>query len=274
MSDSSNTPSDEHTEAAAESLGTETMPPLQLFSAVGKQVLRPGGRELSEQLLRLLAIQRTDHVVELAPGVGTTSQRIFDREPKSYVGVIPDEESRKRFKHRNLREPYRRIRASASNTGLPSGAASVLIGESLLTLKPLSEKRAILKEIARVLKPRGRFGFHELAIGPEDIDPSTKARLVEDLSASTHVGVQPLTAGEWIRMIEESGLHVIAAESRAMTLLEPKRILEDEGLIGGLSMAWNLIRRPTIHRRMRKMRDVFNRHQQNLSGLLLIAQKP
>lgn len=274
MSNSTKTSSDYGASTPADSHDATTMPAQWLFAAVGKRVVHPGGRELTEQLLQLLAIQRTDDVVELAPGAGVTTRRILDREPKSYIGIVPDYAPRTLFKRKTLPKPYRRMRASTSSTGLPSGSASVVIGEALMTLQPLDEKRRIVEEIERVLKPRGRYGFHELAIGPEDIDPTTKKRLVDDLSSSTHIGTQPLTAGEWIQMIEAAGLHVIAAESRPMTLLEPQRILQDEGIFGSLSMAWNLIRQPTVHRRMRKMRDVFNRHQQNLSGLMLIAQKP
>ena len=48
------------------------MPGYWLLAQMGKRVLRPGGLELTRQMLEALDIQSTDHVIEFAPGSGSS----------------------------------------------------------------------------------------------------------------------------------------------------------------------------------------------------------
>ncbi len=48
------------------------MPIYMLLARLGKRTLRPGGMELTRQMLERLDVQPSDKVVEFAPGVGTT----------------------------------------------------------------------------------------------------------------------------------------------------------------------------------------------------------
>lgn len=56
----------------------EHMPGHWLLAHMGKKVLRPGGRELTDKMLAALPIEGAD-VVELAPGLGLTAQLLIDR---------------------------------------------------------------------------------------------------------------------------------------------------------------------------------------------------
>ncbi|RVW02600.1 hypothetical protein EF834_12855 [Rhodococcus spongiicola] len=60
-----------------------------LLARLGKKVLRPGGRELTERMLVDADLSGAD-VVELAPGLGRTAREIVARGPRSYVGVEAD----------------------------------------------------------------------------------------------------------------------------------------------------------------------------------------
>lgn len=60
-----------------------------LWANLGKRVLRPGGRELTERLLGLAGVPNVD-VVELAPGLGRTAASILELGPASYTGVDSD----------------------------------------------------------------------------------------------------------------------------------------------------------------------------------------
>jgi hypothetical protein len=56
-----------------------------------------------------------------------------------------------------------------------------------------------------------------------------------------------------------------------MRLLEPERLLRDEGLFGVLCVLRNAVRDPAARRRMLAMRRLFRKHQQHLSAISLIA---
>jgi len=52
----------------------EKMPGHRLLASLGKTVLRPGGIQMTRQMLEHLAITEQDHVVEFAPGLGITAK--------------------------------------------------------------------------------------------------------------------------------------------------------------------------------------------------------
>src|SRR3990172_6317136 len=61
-----------------------------LLAKMGKRVLRPGGLQLTHQLLAALDIQQTDEVVEFAPGLGVTARLVLARNPVNYTAVERD----------------------------------------------------------------------------------------------------------------------------------------------------------------------------------------
>ena len=68
------------------------------------------------------------------------------------------------------------IGAPVHQTGLATGSASVVFGEALLTLEPLSRKHSIVGESARLLRSGGRYGIHELLLSSPPCWRSARAR--------------------------------------------------------------------------------------------------
>ena len=50
-----------------------------ILAKMGKRVLRPGGKELTEMLVNGLAISNQDNFVEFAPGIGYTASVILSK---------------------------------------------------------------------------------------------------------------------------------------------------------------------------------------------------
>ena len=65
----------------SEALDTTKMPGHWLLARLGKRVLRPGGRELTRQMLNGLCIKASDDVVEFAPGLGFRHNSPWNRNP-------------------------------------------------------------------------------------------------------------------------------------------------------------------------------------------------
>ena len=105
------------------STNIEKMPGYVLLARLGKRVLRPGGRELTREVLSGLNITPADHVVEFAPGLGATAQLIFRSRPAGYVGVERDEQAAAAFNARIVDSRYRCIVSSAQNSDLDDGSA-------------------------------------------------------------------------------------------------------------------------------------------------------
>src|SRR5574337_1916908 len=71
----------------------EKMPGPWLLARMGKRVLRPGGFELTRQLLAGLDISPDDDVVEFAPGLGVTARQTLACQPHSYTAIERDEKA-------------------------------------------------------------------------------------------------------------------------------------------------------------------------------------
>ena len=170
-------------------LAVDRMPGHWLLARMGKRVLRPGGRELTDQLLDALAIDSTDDVVELAPGLGSTTELVLGRNPATYVGVDRDPVSAERVAH-VVNGPGRSVvNASAADTGLPEASADVVFGEAYLTMQPASQKAKIMEELARVVRPGGRIGLHEVCFAPDDLDQERCGAIADDLQRTIKVNV-------------------------------------------------------------------------------------
>ena len=94
-----------------------------------------------------------------------------------------------------------------------------------------------------------------------------------ELSEQIHVGVRLLTPGQWQTLLESAGLSVTAKRIAPMHLLEPRRIIRDEGIAGALRFGVNLLLYPEARRRVMAMRCAFRRYANHLRAIALVARK-
>lgn len=164
------------------------MPGHWLLAKMGKRVLRPGGLELTRSMLAGLDVRPADKVVEFAPGLGVTARMTLERNPASYTAVERDEAAAAEVS-RHLAEPRQQCQVgSAAQTGLPDQSATVVYGEAMLTMHGPQQKRDIVHEAYRLLKPGGRYGIHELALTPDDLPDAVREDISRAMSHSIHVG--------------------------------------------------------------------------------------
>ena len=245
-----------------------------MLAKLGKRVLRPGGRELTEKLIAGLQITPEDDIVEFAPGLGFTANVACGYRPKSYTGVDLNEEAatiaRKRIKY----DKAKIINANAAQSTLPDAYANKVYGEAMLTMQPLEQKKAIIAEAFRILKSGGYYGIHELGIAPDSVSEEIKEDIYRELSETIRVHAHPMTAMEWTTLLEEQGFKIIKVAHNPMLLLERSRMVQDEGWLRVLLVTFNLLRFPEIRKRVQKMKACFRKHQDNLDAVAIIAQKP
>ena len=75
----------------------------------------------------------------------------------------------------------------------------------MLSMQPSTAKANIIAEAARLLRPGGRYGIHELCLVPDDLDESIRAAIQHEMSGDIHVGVRPLTGKEWCELLDGGG---------------------------------------------------------------------
>ena len=258
---------------SAPTLSQRNVPGHWVLAQLGKSVLRPGGMELTRRMLAALTIMPTDHLVEFAPGLGLTAQLALKRRPASYTAVERDPAAAA-IVISYLRESTQKcVRGSADQTGLPGEVATVVYGEAMLTMQTSEMKRRIVREARRLLKPGGRYAIHEMCLAGNDLDDGRQIEIYQALSGALHVGVRPLPLSEWRRLMEAEGFEVEVEAPAPMHLLEPKRLLSDEGVKGTLRFIWNIMRDRESRERVLMMRRVFRRYQSNLAAVMMICVK-
>ncbi|MFF7645239.1 methyltransferase domain-containing protein [Streptomyces canus] len=255
-------------------LDAARMPGHWLLARLGKRVLRPGGVELTRWMLDTLGVEPEDRVVELAAGLGATARLTLARGPAAYTAVDRDAAAVAALGALAGPGPtvVRAVRSDAADTGLPDGGATVVYGEAMLTMQPEPAKRRVVREARRLLDDStGRYAVHELCLLPDGLDPALADRITADLGDAIHVGARPLTPTGWSELLADEGFTVTAHTTAPMALLEPGRLVADEGVLPALRIAGRALRDPAALRRVLHMRRVFQRHRAHLGAISLIA---
>ena len=228
---------------------------------------------LTRQMLESLAIQPSDAVVEFAPGLGVTARMTLDLHPAAYTAIEDDEAAAARVRHFLTGTRQQCLVGNAVKTPLPDQSATVVYGEAMLTMQGTEQKHSIVQEAARLLQPGGRYGIHELCFVPNDLDDQIKREIEQALSRTIHVGARPLTSTEWRAVLEAEGFKVQTEVQRPMRLLEPDRLIQDEGLWGALRFVKNLLRDKDARQRVLAMRRIFVKYRSNMVAIMLVGTK-
>ncbi len=241
-----------------------------LLARLGKRVLRPGGRALTARLLAAARPGAGDRIVEFGPGLGHTARLLLAAGPAEYIAVDPGTQGREALArvlagHRNARV----VAASADESGLPSGCADLVVGEAMLSMQDREGKQRIVAEAARLLAPGGRYAIHELVVTGE-----RAPEISREISRTIKVGARPLPQAGWEDLLAGAGLEVEWSGGAPMRLLEPSRVVADEGLPGALRFAWNLLRNAPARKRVLAMRRTFRENRDHLGAIALVARRP
>src|SRR5690606_31431122 len=113
-----------------------------ILARLGKRILRPGGKELTEVLIKNMGINNADDVVEFATGLGLTAALACEKKPKSFTGIDNNQAAAKLARKNVGYDKFNIIVADASETTLPNEYATKVYGEAMLTMQPLKHKQA------------------------------------------------------------------------------------------------------------------------------------
>ena len=244
-----------------------------ILAKMGKKVLRPGGKKLTLKLIEELRITPQDNIVEFAPGLGYTASYAIKKNPNSYIGIELNEEAAAKLKKRIVGSNYYIKNTSAANCGLEANSCDKVYGEAMLTMQADHRKSEIIKEAYRILKEGGLYGIHELGLKPDNLDPQMKGSIQRKLAQVIKVNARPLTEREWRAFLENAGFRIKKIHHAPMHLLEPKRIVSDEGFFRTLKIGYNILIHPAARKRIMKMREIFKKYNQEMTAFAIIAEK-
>lgn len=244
-----------------------------VLARAGKRVLRPGGLGLTRRMIDALSISSDDRVVEFAPGMGVTARMVLRRKPSRYWGVEREPAAAARLESLLPKGTAKIVGAQAEHSGLLGACASVVYGEAMLSMQTPQQKNRIISEARRLLVPGGRYGIHELCFRPDGIAEAVRREIEAEMSKEIHVGVQPLCTAEWKQLLEQQGLKVIWCGEADLDLLEPRRMLQDEGILRCLKIVCNVAKDPVLRQRILAIRSIFRKYGEHLGAVSMVATR-
>lgn len=244
-----------------------------ILAKMGKKVLRPGGKELTLQMIENLSISSDDKVVEFAPGLGFTASIALQKKPKFYTGIELNEEAASILRKNIAGDNRKIIVGNAADSTLSADSQNKVYGEAMLTMQADHRKSEIIKEAYRILQSGGKYGIHELGLTPDNLEDELKATIQKELAQVIKVNARPLTESEWKKLLEKEGFKVVKTVTNPMHLLEPKRVIDDEGFFRTLKIMFNIITNPKARKRILAMRKVFRKYEQHLNAISIVAEK-
>jgi cyclopropane fatty-acyl-phospholipid synthase-like methyltransferase len=240
------------------SLDFSTAPGYRVLAAAGKKILRPGGRLATEQLFTWANFQPGETVLELASSYGESAISIAKRFNVSVVGVEQDPDSvtkaRANIEAAGLSNRISIVEGDIFQLDRITDKFDYVLAEAILTMQSNPGKAKILSIIRDRLKPSGKFLAHELLVH------SNEAQVRKNLSQAIRVNANPLSLAEWEAACENAGLTLQQQQTGSMKLLNLSQIVRDEGILGTVRIAWNILTNPNLRHRILQIRSSFKQH--------------
>lgn len=245
----------------------------QVLAAAGKKILRPGGRAATQQLFAWANFQPGETVLELAASFGESAIALSQQFGVQVVGIEKNPESviraRRNIQTAGVASQVDVVEGDIFHLdAIPDQFDSVL-AEAILTMQSPSGKAKVLREIHDRLKPGGRFLSHELCVVGD-----REAEIHQALAKTLRVNSTPLSVAHWIEACETAGLSVVQYHTGTMGLLNPARIVADEGWIGAAKFFWSVLTQSELRKRVLAMRQLFQQYKHDLSYIILVAERP
>jgi arsenite methyltransferase len=145
----------------------------QLARLVLGDMLHPGGLALTHRLGRLMNIQPGDWVVDLASSRGVSAMSISRMFHCKVAGVEFGAKATAEAQHCSLEAPNTFqtffLQGDAESAPLRTSSVDGVFCECSMSL--FTDKAGVVKEVARALRPGGRFGMSDVTVKPDSLPP-------------------------------------------------------------------------------------------------------
>lgn len=252
-------------------INLQTAPGHQVLAAAGKKILRPGGKSATEQLFKWANFQPDETVLELASSFGYSAIALAQRFGVKVVGVEKNPASvaraRANIQAAGLTEQITIIEGDIFHLEAISGQFDYVFAEAILSMQSAPGKANILNGIHAKLKPGGKFLSHEMLANNRETE------IHEELAKVIRSNTSPLSQANWIASFAHARLEVKQHQTGRMALLNLQRMIQDEGLFSTAKILWNVVTNSQIRQRIQAMHRIFQKYQQDLGYIVLVAQK-
>ncbi|HGO5854221.1 TPA: class I SAM-dependent methyltransferase [Mannheimia haemolytica] len=241
------------------------------LARLGKTRLRPGGKLATDWLIANGDFHKDKKVLEVACNMGTTAIQLAKQFECEIVGIDLDEEAlekaRKNIQENEVEHLVQVQRANATKLPFDDASFDIVINEAMLTMLPQEAKEKAIREYFRVLKPNGFLLTHDIVLNTDNAD-----ELLNELRDAINITVSPLTKANWKTLFHHCGFRNVETFSGEMSLLSPKGLIHDEGVLGAMKIVGNALK-PENRETFNKMYKLFNDPENKLGFVAVCSQK-
>ncbi|MEG9532649.1 class I SAM-dependent methyltransferase [Mannheimia indoligenes] len=241
------------------------------LARLGKTRLRPGGKVATDWLIGSGDFSKDKKVLEVACNMGTTAIQLAKQFECQIIGIDLDEDAlekaRENIKDQEVEHLVQIQRANATKLPFEDESFDIVINEAMLTMLPQEVKEKAIREYFRVLKPNGFLLTHDIMLNTDNAD-----ELLAELRDAINITVSPLTKPDWKALFHHCGFRNVETFSGEMSLLSPKGLIHDEGVLGAMKIVGNALK-PENREMFNKMYKIFNDPDQKLGFVAVCSQK-
>ncbi len=212
------------------------------LARLGKTRLRPGGKLATDWLIENGGFNKDKKVLEVACNMGTTSIQLAKTYGCEITGIDLDEDAlykaRNNIAENNVQNLVNVMRGNATKLPFEDNSFDIVINEAMLTMLPIAAKEKAISEYFRVLKPNGILLTHDVMLNTDDSEA-----IIAELRNAINITVTPLTKDNWENTFKNCGFKQVNSFYGDMTLLSPKGLIYDEGLLGALKIIRNALKK-------------------------------
>ena len=203
--------------------------------------------------------------------MGTTAIQLAKEYGCHITGIDLDEEAlekaRANIKENSVEELVEVQRANATKLPFEDNSFDIVINEAMLTMLPIEAKEKAIREYLRVLKPNGLLLTHDVMLNTDDAEG-----VIADLRDAIHITVTPLKKEDWKELFHRCGFRNVDTYSGEMSLLSPKGLITDEGVLGAMKIISNALK-PENRETFTKMFKTFNDPEKKMGFIAVCSQK-
>ena len=229
---------------------------------------QPGGRAMLDRALDAAGLGEGDRVVELAPGLGLTTDAILARGPRDWVGVEPDALAAARLTKEFGGAGREVVAAPVDATGLADESATVVVTDTLLSTLDAHGRAAVLGEARRLLRPGGRVALHEFTGAPGLAGDREAA---DDLAS---IGVSTPSVDEWRETVEAAGLVVVGSLVGALAMPPQRDLMRRAGPRTALRITRQVALDGALRGATTRSRELLERRALSLRSVVVVAEMP
>lgn len=237
---------------------------------LGVWAMQPGGSDGSLALVDALGIRSGDRIIDLAPGTGDAGLEATEANIYSWTAICTGSGDAEFALDTVPSEVTCAQTGSPDATGLPGESATVVVSEGLLFALPPESQAAVVAEAARLLRPNGRLGIHELCVRDVGLSADATSGICDTLAEPANGALYPHTEAGWRALLAAAGLEVESVGHHPLELPARRDVVRRFGPRRGMGLWRHAHKDPTgshAQKLLAKQRGRF-------SGVIIVARRP